>query len=76
LSSLKVDFAEISLYHPFGMKNDDLLTREELVAYLKISRGTLYKLMKQGAFPYVKLERKVLFRKTDIDKWLESKMIR
>jgi len=58
------------------MKNDDLLTREELVAYLKISRGTLYKLMKQNAFPYMKLERKVLFRKGDIDKWLESKIVR
>jgi excisionase family DNA binding protein len=58
------------------MKNDDLFTREELVAYLKISRGTLSKLMKQNAFPYVKLERKLLFRKSDIDRWLESKMIR
>ena len=37
---------------------------------------TLHKLMKQNAFPYMKLERKVLFRKSDIDKWLESKMIR
>jgi excisionase family DNA binding protein len=58
------------------MKNDDILTREELVAYLKIGKGTLHKLMKQKAFPYMKLDRKVLFRKSDIDKWLESKMVR
>lgn len=58
------------------MKNDDILTREELVAYLKIGKGTLHKLMKQNAFPYIKLERKVLFRKADIDKWLESKMVK
>jgi len=58
------------------MEKDALLTREELVAYLKVSRGTLSKLMKQNAFPYVKLERKLLFRKSDIDRWLESKMVR
>ena len=46
------------------------------MGYLQISHQTLYKLMKQRAFPYIKLERKVLFRKKDIDKWLESKMVK
>jgi excisionase family DNA binding protein len=76
LSSPWVDFVQLSRYHTRGVKNDDLLTREELLAYLKISRGTLYKLMKQNAFPYIKLERKVLFRKSDIDTWLESKLVK
>lgn len=43
--------------------------------YLQISKGTLYKLMRRKAFPYIKLERKVLFRKKDIDKFLESKIV-
>jgi excisionase family DNA binding protein len=58
------------------MEKDELLSREELMEYLKISKGTLYKLMKRKAFPYIKLERKVLFRKEDIDKFLESKIIK
>jgi len=58
------------------MEKGDLLTREQLMEYLQISKGTLYKLMRRKAFPYIKLERKVLFRKKDIDKFLESKIIR
>ena len=57
------------------MEKNDLLSREDVMEYLKISKGTLYKLMKQRAFPYIKLERKVLFRKSEIDVWLESKKV-
>ena len=55
--------------------NDRLMSRNEVVKYLKISHGTLTKLMNKKAFPYIKLERKVLFRKSDIDKFLEEKTI-
>ena len=58
------------------MRKEELLSRDELMDYLKISKGTLYKLMKQKAFPYIKLERKVLFRKKDIDEFLESKLVK
>jgi len=55
---------------------DILLTRKELMDYLKIKQGTLRKLMLRKEFPYFKLERRVLFRKDDIDKWLESKRVK
>jgi len=55
---------------------DVLLTRSELMEYLKIKQGTLRKLMLRNEFPYFKLERRVLFRKFDIDKWLESKRVK
>jgi len=58
------------------MTNNELLTINEALEYLKISRGSLYKLMKQKAFPYIKLEKRVLFRKSDIDKFLESKTVK
>jgi len=58
------------------MLKEELLTRAQVMEYLKISRTTLQKLMKQKAFPYIKLERKVLFRKKDIDKFLESKLVK
>jgi len=52
------------------------MTRNDVMEYLQISHGTLTKLMRQRAFPFMKLEKKVLFRKTDIDKWLESKLVK
>jgi len=55
---------------------DILLTRRELMDYLRIKPSTLRKLMLRNEFPYFKLERRVLFRKDDIDKWLESKRVR
>ena len=58
------------------MNKDELLTRNEVMDYLKISHGTLHKLMKQKELPYIKLEKKVLFRKSDIDKFLNSKTIK
>ena len=56
------------------------MTRAEIIEYLKISPATLTKLMKSRAFPFIKFEKsrrgKVLFKKRDIDRWLESKIIR
>ena len=54
----------------------ELLTREQVMQYLQISHGTLNKLMRMKAFPYIKLERKVLFKKKDIDEFLESKIVK
>jgi len=53
----------------------ELMTKDDLMAYLRISRGTINRLMQQG-LPYVKLERRVLFRQMDIDAYLESKIIK
>jgi excisionase family DNA binding protein len=58
------------------MKTGELMSRAEVMEYLKISHQTLYKLMKLNAFPYIKMERKVLFRKSDIDAYLEAHMVR
>jgi excisionase family DNA binding protein len=58
------------------MQKEGLMTRKELMEYLKISRGTLYKLMKKRAFPYIKLERKILFKKSEIDAFLEKHVVK
>jgi excisionase family DNA binding protein len=52
----------------------DYLTKKELMAYLKISRTTVDRLMQQG-LPYIKLERRVLFKCEDVDAFLETKKI-
>ena len=51
----------------------DVLTIEELSAYLKIPISTLYKLAREGSIPSQKVGRHWRFRKEAIDRWLEEK---
>lgn len=50
------------------------LTKTEAAEYMRVSIATLDRLMLQG-LPYVKLERRVIFRIQDIDRWLEKRVI-
>jgi excisionase family DNA binding protein len=54
----------------------DILTKKELMEYVRISRGTVDKLMRSRELPYMKIGKKVLFKRTDIDRWLESKRVK
>lgn len=62
------------------MKEQDLLTKEEVLAYLRIGKGTLNRLMSSREIPFHKLgegrRSRVLFRKSEIDAWLESKRVK
>ncbi len=51
---------------------DEVLTIKELSAYLKISKSTLYKLVREGKIPSQKVGRHWRFRKVAIDRWLED----
>lgn len=53
-------------------KLGDVLTIEELSTYLKISKSTLYKLVREGRIPCQKIGRHWRFRKGAIDCWLEE----
>ena len=53
-------------------KAGDVLTIEELSAYLKIPKSTLYKIVREGKVPCQKVGRHWRFRKQAIDRWLES----
>jgi len=54
----------------------NFLTKKELQEYLRISHGMVDKLMKGREIPFLKIGKKVLFKKCDIDAWLESKRIK
>ena len=55
-------------------KPNDVLTIDELAAYLRISKSTLYKLVREGKkIPSQKIGKHWRFRKGAIDKWLEEK---
>jgi excisionase family DNA binding protein len=58
------------------MENKELMTRAEVISYLRISNMTLHRLMKAHGLPYIKLGKRVLFRRADIDKYLEAHFIR
>ena len=52
-------------------KPGDVLTIEELAAYLKIPKSTLYKLVREGKIPSQKVGRHLRFLKGAIDEWLK-----
>jgi excisionase family DNA binding protein len=53
-------------------KQNDVLTIDELSTYLKISKSTLYKLVREGKIPSQKIGRHWRFRKETIDRWLDE----
>ena len=53
-------------------KPGDVLTIDELSAYLKIPKSTLYKLVREGKVPCRKIGRHWRFRKEAINRWLED----
>jgi len=52
--------------------DDVFLTTEEVLEYLQINLRTVYRLIKAGRIPAVRVGRQWRFRKADIDLWLES----
>ncbi len=49
-----------------------VLTIDELAAYLKVAKSTLYKLCQEGKVPGQKVGRHWRFRKETIDRWLDE----
>jgi excisionase family DNA binding protein len=52
---------------------DKLLSLDEVSAYLKISKSTLYKLSQRNKIPSVKIGKQLRFSKCSIDHWLARK---
>jgi excisionase family DNA binding protein len=51
------------------------LTTAETCAFLKICRKTLYKFRMEGKIRYSKIGRKVLFKQTDLEFFVNSKRL-
>jgi len=54
------------------MMDDTFLTTEEVLEYLQVNLRTVYRLIKAGKIPAVRVGRQWRFRKRDIDAWLDS----
>jgi excisionase family DNA binding protein len=48
----------------------EIMTANELAAFLKVSRRTVYKLMKSKELPGFRVGWDYKFRRSDIDQWM------
>jgi excisionase family DNA binding protein len=53
------------------MVDDVFLTTDEVLKYLQVNLRTIYRLIKSGKLPAVRVGRQWRFRRRDIDAWLE-----
>jgi excisionase family DNA binding protein len=54
------------------MIDETFLTTEEVLEYLQVNLRTVYRLIKAGKIPAVRVGRQWRFRKRDIDAWLDN----
>ena len=57
---------------PTRSANEVFLTTEEVIEYLQVNLRTVYRLIKAGKIPAVRVGRQWRFRKQDIDAWLDG----
>lgn len=53
-------------------QDDVFLTTEEVLEYLQVNLRTIYRLIKAGKIPAVRVGRQWRFRKADLDVWLDG----
>ena len=47
------------------------LTTEDVLGYLKVTPRTIYRLIRVGELPAVRIGRQWRFRRADLDEWLD-----
>ncbi|WP_341907634.1 helix-turn-helix domain-containing protein [Polaromonas sp. YR568] len=52
----------------------EVLTLDEVAAYLKAGKRTVYRLAAEGKLPGFKLGGTWRFRRSDLDKWIAAKL--
>ena len=55
--------------------DETFLTTEEVLEYLNVNLRTVYRLIKAGSIPAIRVGRQWRFRKRDLDKWLDGQRI-
>jgi excisionase family DNA binding protein len=57
---------------PSGEGSDYLMTTQEVMDYLKVSRTKLWQLVKNEGLPAFKIVGDFRYRKSEVDAWLEA----
>lgn len=48
-----------------------ILTTEEVLGYLRVTPRTIYRLIRTGELPALRIGRQWRFRRSDLDAWLD-----
>lgn len=59
---------------PMSDQPDEILTIDEVAAFLKAGKRTVYRLAANGKLPAFKLGGTWRFRRSDLDKWIVSRI--
>jgi len=59
---------------PMSDQTDEILTIDEVAAFLKAGKRTVYRLAASGKLPAFKLGGTWRFRRSDLDKWIASRI--
>lgn len=51
------------------------LTTGDVLAYLRVTPRTIYRLIRSGELPAVRVGRQWRFRRSDIDRWIDGQRI-
>ena len=57
------------------MRNDEIMTVEEVAKYLKLKPQTVYKWAQEGQLPGAKLGKEWRFRRRMIDEWIDATIL-
>ena len=57
------------------MRNDEIMTVEEVAKYLKLKPQTVYKWAQEGHLPGAKLGKEWRFRRQMIDEWIDAQIM-
>jgi excisionase family DNA binding protein len=55
--------------------DEKIYTIPEVAAYLKMSRSKVYNLVQGRKIPYIRINRNVRIRETDLKKWIEKNIV-
>jgi excisionase family DNA binding protein len=58
-----------------GVPDHEILTLEEVAAYLRLTPQTIYKWAQEKRIPAAKLGKEWRFRRSVIDRWLDQQML-
>ncbi len=57
------------------MENDEIMTLEEVAAYLKLKPQTVYKWAQEESIPGAKIGKEWRFRKSILDQWINQSIM-
>jgi len=54
-----------------GVAPPSFLTTEEVLGYLKVNPRTIYRLIRNGELPAIRIGRQWRFRRSDLSNWID-----